>query len=71
MEQQHGGLEAPRLQNGNPLVQVRSCGCMVNVSNSHAGTFLGTDTVVGGSVAGAGKSVLWYVDFDYNFHGSF
>ena len=68
--QQHGGLEATRLQNGNPLVRARSCGCMVNVSDSHVGTYLGTDPDFVRSVAGAGKSILWFVDHGYNLYES-
>ena len=69
-EQQRGGLEVTRSQNGNRLARVRSCGCMVNVSDSHVRTFLETNPAVVASVAGAGKSVLWYVDFGYNLYGS-
>ncbi len=69
-EQQHGGPEVTRSQNGNRLAQVRCCGCMVNVSGSHVRTFLETNAAIIASVAGAGKSVLWYVDFGYNLYGS-
>jgi len=69
-EQQHGGLEVTHSQNGNPLARVHSYGCMVNVSDSLIRTFLGTNPAVVATVAGAGKSVLWYVEFDYNLHGS-
>ena len=70
MEQQHGGLEVTRSQNGSPLVRVRSCGCTVNVSDSHVPTFLETNPAVVDSVAGAGKSILWYVDLCYNFYAT-
>ena len=43
---------------------------MVSVSNLHVRTFLETNPAAVGSVAGAGKSVLWYVEFDYHLHGS-
>jgi hypothetical protein len=69
-EQQPGGPEVTRSRNGNRLARVLSCGCMVNVSDLHVRTFLETNAAVFASVAGAGKSVLWYVGFGYNFYGS-
>jgi len=63
-EQQHGGLEVTRSQNGNPLARVRSYGYMVNVSDSHVRTFLETNlAAIVATVAGAGKNVIWYVGF--------
>ena len=70
MEQQHGGLEVTRLRDGKSLAQVHSCGFMVNVSDSQVPTILETNPAVVGSVAGAGKSVLWYVTLGYKFGGS-
>ena len=70
MEQQRGGLEVTHLRDGKSRAQVHSCGFMVNVSDSHVPTFLETNKVVGGSVAGAGKSVLWYVVLGYKLDGS-
>jgi len=63
-ELQHGGLEVTRSQNGNPLARVRCCGCMVNVGDSHVRTLLETNPAAAvTTVAGAGKSIIWYVDF--------
>jgi len=63
-ELQHGGLEVTRSQNGNPLARVHCYGCMVNVSDSHVRSFLETNpAAVVPTVVGAGKSIIWYVDF--------
>ena len=69
-EQHHGGLEVTHSQNGNHLAPVRCYGCMVNVSDSHLRTFLETNLAVVASVAGAGKSILWYGGFGYDLYGS-
>ena len=69
-EQQPGGLKVTRSQNGSPLSRVHPYGCMVNVSDSHVRILLETNPAAVGSVAGAGKSVLWYVEFDYHLPGS-
>ena len=63
-ELQHGGLEVTHSQNGNAPARVHCYGCMVNVSDSHVRPFLETNPVaVVPTVAGAGKSIIWYVDF--------
>ena len=66
-EQQHVWLKVTHSQNGIPLARIHSCGCLVYVSDSHVRTFFSTNLAVVGSVAGAGKSALRYVDFGYNF----
>ncbi len=57
---QRGSLKATRSQNGNHPVRVRFCGSTGNVSRRTALSFVKIDSS-SRFVAGAGKSVLWYV----------
>jgi len=61
-EPQHGGFMVKLSPSGSILVQVRSYGSMGNVSVFCSHPFLGTHGFH--RAAGAGKSVLWYVDVD-------
>jgi len=59
-ELQHGGFMENLSPTGSILVQVRSYGSMGNVSVLRCHVFPGTDGFH--CAAGAGKSILWYVD---------
>ena len=68
-EPEHGGFKVKVTWDGNFLVQVPSYGFMENVSICSLIVFL--KLMVFASIAGAGKSIIWYDDLSVYFVGKF
>src|SRR5260221_9412897 len=65
-ELEHGGFVGKLSHSGNTLAQVHSCGCMGNVSI--CAVIISPPLIIFAFAAGAGKSILWYVNLFHVFH---
>src|SRR5260221_6135671 len=66
LELEHGGFMVKLSHSGNTLAQVHSCGYMGSVSICAA--IISPQLMIFAFSAGAGKSILWYVNLFHVFH---
>src|SRR5260221_9724288 len=66
LELGHGGFVGKLSHSGNTLAQVHSCGYMGSVSICAA--IISPQLMIFAFAAGAGKSILWYVNIFHIFH---